>query len=425
MHFRFFSFFVVIIGFVAAWQGCSSAPPEVQPSDTLTTGNSVIHKELSCRFVEVQMPNSRLRITPDLQGGVVEIFGPGTILRYMDDSTIFTTPIEMRGKTVHFHWYKCRAGNGNTGWMYGGIIRFLSEQENQKFSASCLPERVSDSSTQVTVTQPNNNRKPAKIETADQAAVQQYQSFLQRLNTRQYESVGRAVQQFEVAMSNANDPTCDAAFAAFWSFFETAQEQVATQFNVRKYNHLHADIRRYGKATMREDSALYRLAANGFDLGANDDETVFLRGDMDFLMRHFYRFVSPSVQAFLEQSKKEMQMPLHYKKLAINDLNAIADRAVFWENLLAQHPNFILYSQAKNAYKKNISFLLTGTEIAPAFGGTGGVLSPDFRKNYAYIQEKYPQSSITKTTKEYLTVLEGQNFKYTDVTRRFVNAQLQ
>lgn len=405
---------LLLSGSLACWLSCSTPdpieknPPQQPVQETISS--------LPCRFVEVREPNARLRTTPDLQGAVVEMLSVGAILRYLDDSTRFTTAVEMRGKKVEHHWYKCQSSTGTEGWMYGGIFRFLSEDENRKFSAACLPQLTTSDSTQKTPTQVQPNKRPVKIEVADQAAVDAYQNYLQRLSKRSFESVRQAVSHYETALQNANEATCDAAFFAFWQYYQSVKEETLRQYNVAKYDRLAAEIQRYGRVLPTQDSFLYRLSLNGFDLGASGNK-VYLREDMDFMMRHFYRFVSPALQIYLEQSKKEMYTPLLLaEKLAVS-LTEVADRAVYWDKLLIQYPNFAFRSPAQQAYKNTLTILLRGTKGTPAFAN--GALQPDFKKAYFYLQEKHAGSTTQRIVQDYLKLIEEQEGKDTDVVRRY------
>lgn len=115
---------------------CTEEAPKEQPrgpEHRLAAKNS--KTSLLPQFVEVSIPNLRLRSTPDLEGAVLERLALESVVEYLNDSTNFTTLVEMGGEDRYEHWYKVRSSNGNEGWVYGGCIKFLTERENLRFQS--------------------------------------------------------------------------------------------------------------------------------------------------------------------------------------------------------------------------------------------------------------------------------------------------
>lgn len=65
----------------------------------------------------------RIRELPSLQSRVLIELSEGDSLYYLNQSTISTLTLEMRGKKTTSPWLKVETTTGLNGWTYGGGVR--------------------------------------------------------------------------------------------------------------------------------------------------------------------------------------------------------------------------------------------------------------------------------------------------------------
>ena len=66
----------------------------------------------------------RIRELPSLQSRVLIELSEGDSLYYLNQSTISTLTLEMRGEKMTSPWLKVETTTGLSGWTYGGGVRF-------------------------------------------------------------------------------------------------------------------------------------------------------------------------------------------------------------------------------------------------------------------------------------------------------------
>lgn len=90
------------------------------PKAALTVKEIPVEKVLG--FAKVDQ--LRIRELPSLQSRVLIELSEGDSLYYLNQSTISTLTLEMRGEKTTSPWLKVETTTGLNGWTYGGGVRF-------------------------------------------------------------------------------------------------------------------------------------------------------------------------------------------------------------------------------------------------------------------------------------------------------------
>ncbi|MEL6717226.1 MAG: hypothetical protein AAFO82_07485 [Bacteroidota bacterium] len=103
--------------------GCEKNTNESQASTqkvALSTKEIPVEKVLG--FAKVDQ--LRIRELPSLKSRVLIELAESDSLYYLNESTVSTLTLEMRGEKVTSPWLKVETTRGLVGWTYGGGVRF-------------------------------------------------------------------------------------------------------------------------------------------------------------------------------------------------------------------------------------------------------------------------------------------------------------
>ncbi len=164
----------------------------------------------------------------------------------------------------------------------------------------------------------------------------------------------------------------------------------------------------------------YRQAmeANGFQVAMTEGFTYLLQ-ERDFIAKHFYPFVSPTLKQFLVQLNKENKEGFQEDAGLTIGPTQLVDRVIWWENFVQKHPDFILLKHAEAERKAYLSTLLTGMDNSPILSFDDNKLDPYYAEAYQYLNKKAPTSKTNEVLKPYYEALQkGDTAKaYTLLTR--------
>jgi hypothetical protein len=377
---------------------------------TINNNPIEIAKEAPPRlFMNTQTRRLRVRETPDLEGTVLKVLQSDMVVEYLHDSTKFTTGITYNRKEYIDHWYKILAVDKTEGWVYAAFVKFLPNEENQKVviqrETAELLEAANGLQPQIT-----KKQKKELIQPINDVLVSKYRTFLSGLDKNSPSSVSQATQKFSgLFVGSSNARTCDAAYIAFHQFYERVLA-ILNRSNLSSYQHLIGDINRYRKATMRTDDYTRTLALNGFNFALSNGKVV-LAEDVDFFYRIFYRECSSQMRSYMNQYQlEEPNFWLNSNELFISP-KTLARWVLSWNYFVATYPDFPLFSDAKKRLEEKLNILLQGSAQSPAFSASTYVLQENYKVAYYHISDNYPESKIGRAFKEYLDILETNNWK--------------
>lgn len=379
-------------------------------NSTLT--RSASKNEQVSQYIQVTINNLRIRSTPDLEGAVIERLKEKAVLEYLEDSTSFTTDVKMNGRMYQEHWYKVKSEAGNSGWIYGGCIAFLPPTENKRIAAlkADIAAQIKANGGKAVLTASGN---PAVVQEApkiDNYILERFQSYLSQLSPTDVAAMPRAFSYFESIFYKSDDPTADAAFSELLAFHRKVLNHWKPLINTAKYQHLSVEIQRYGSANMQTDELTKKLDANGLTFGVDSKGQLYLTDNVDFIMRRFYRLVSPSMREYLNQYANENEHPAFEAGLMIIPVTELAAYAVFWDKFLTKYPFFPLKDYISEKRETYATILLHGTTEMPAFNPRTNVLQRDFQEAYKVLTTQMGHSPFIESMKKYQTVLEHNSY---------------
>ena len=271
------------------------------------------------RFLKTTTRGLRVRFEPSLGGFELERLPTDAILEYFNDSTQFKTRITVGGIPIEHNWLKIKAPSGNEGWVYSGFTRFLSDADNRKIvlSQKKLPKQKNTSKINNGATQSSklkaNLKQPVELDKKNS-----YRHQLQQLEKSKLGAVQEAVVLYESTFQEANKTTCDAGFVLFQEFYNQSFE-IFKQKDWSRYRPLVKQLETYGSANMTVDETTIALQQNGFRFGiAIANSQITLKRDIEFILRRFYRYVSPIMQVCLDKAQKKLAGPyVRTERLAI------------------------------------------------------------------------------------------------------------
>ncbi|MCH2043638.1 MAG: SH3 domain-containing protein [Saprospiraceae bacterium] len=387
---------------------CSSS--DSSTNEQHTTERNVI-EEKERRFIETTTNRLRIRNTPDLAGIELERLPIGTVVEYLNDSTKFKTEVTIQGKPERHSWLKIKAPSGEEGWVYGGLVRFLSKRENLKIvlleKEQQAKQDAADQNNIPQFSRPQSNRK----EVVNLDLQNAYKQKINKLNAKDIHATTKAVELYFQLFGQANEITCDAGYVLFETFYNQVFEY-ARQKNWSKYNHLSQEIQTYGITNMNLDETTISLQQNGFCFGVTRQK-IILKKDIDFVLRRFYRYVSPAMRAYLDKTQEEIEKPHIQSDRLLVPTKILADHLVYWERFRLNYPNFVLNNLIEEKQNAYIKILLQGTRKTPAFNPSNKVITEDFKNTYEYIQTTYPNTLLGQSIIKYYKKLEANNLKNT------------
>lgn len=284
----------------------------------------------------------KIRSTPDMEGEVLEIIGDQTILQYLNDSTTFTTEIDLDGKKYDRSWYYVRSEKNNTGWIYGAFVQFLTTEEKEKISLLWSDQSKIVSKNSKTYS------SPPKI---NQELFERYQSQLALIPKNDPDYFEKAFQIFENNIKPSKNVQADFTFLHYLNVQNKVLNEVVSRFNVSQFQFLYAEIKNYGRADIRTHTQLINFDKRGITLGVENKKVVF-QVHLDKILRSYLTKLSQPMNDFLIQ--KEMET--NWRKALAPQVNPSIKEMIkhfsFWDKFIVSHPFFPEINLAKQ-YRLN------------------------------------------------------------------------
>lgn len=398
-------FWIILLSSIF-YASCSSSDT---PTDEQNSVKRNVVEEKERRFLETTTNRLRVRNTPDLEGIELERLPMGSIVEYLNDSTKFKTEVSIKGVPEKHSWLKIKATSGEEGWVYGGLVRFLSKRENLKIVLLEKEQQAKqDSANQNNIPQFS---RPQRKEAINLDLKNLYKEKLNRLSFKKISATTQAVDLYQQLFGQANEVTCDAGYVLFESFYNQVFEY-ARKKSWAKYNHLSKEIQTYGVTNMSLDETTISLQQNGFCFGVAQQK-IILKKDIDFVLRRFYRYVSPAMRAYLDKTQEEVEKPHIQSDRLLVSTKILADHLVYWERFRLNYPDFVLNDLIEERQSKYMKILLQGTRKTPAFNPSNKIIAEDFKDTYEYIQTTYPNTLLGQSIIKYYKQLEANNLKNT------------
>jgi hypothetical protein len=266
----------------------------------------------------------------------------------------------------------------------------------------------------------NNNKKNSPVNTAAADStktevvaapdiLQEYQTYLSKLDSTDKRTTAKAVQMFQALFKNAAINTRDSGFI----LFEQHYTRVNYILNDKHYNDTTNYLPLFLEATDGEPVVVSKkvkayedsLKAYGFTVMYDGEGGTYVGQDRDFIAKHFYNYVSATMKEYLEQVNKENKAEFSADAGIIIDPKKHVDRIIWWENFIREHPDFRLAHTAIENKKYYLLYLLTGMDNTPVLSHSDQSLEAYYNTAYTYLEKTYPDSETNKLVNPYYKAL--------------------
>ncbi|AFC25784.1 SH3 domain-containing protein [Saprospira grandis] len=357
------------------------------------------------QFVEVSIPNLRLRSTPDLEGAVLERLALESVVEYLNDSTNFTTLVEMGGEDRYEHWYKVRSGNGNEGWVYGGCIKFLGERESLRFQS------IKESETPIPLSQKE------EIDPMEQAQMNRFGELLKKTSIQKKSALEEAIQYYEGMFPNRKAAASDWALAKLIAFQQQVHSYWVDRLPSSKFQAHLAELKRYGSVDMQQNASLRELDQLYLAFALGPKGELLLVPNIDKFQRRVYRIAPANGRIFLDLYAQDIEEPVLKDGEIIRPITELAARLISWDKFLLRLPNYELKDWIEEQKSLYLRALLQGTANRPAFAGQPKRLEDDFQLAYKNLLEQMGEASLILKMQPYVEVLAQENYIYNERVR--------
>ena len=248
----------------------------------------------------------------------------------------------------------------------------------------------------------------------DQGKLKPFTAFLKTLEVKKLGSGKKAWNYVTQNLGNAQGTLADAAFILLEKFLFRMETEGDFYKLTEDFKWEDGDYEAIAKETfdMNKYPGTKSLAENGFRLEEGEG-MVFPITDWGKLGSFFATKVSPPMKSYLEQSILEQKDKLWDDGGIIIPLEQVADRAAWWEKFNQANPYFVRNEETQNAQHDLLFMLICGDNNTPVFGGDQESVLEDFTKVWAYVQQKYPGTALSKAIKEMSDLVQAEGGKRT------------
>lgn len=325
-----------------------------------------------------------MRDQPDKNGKVVAQLAEGEFAEGTGEVSANKEEVTLRGLTYLEPYFKVVAGTTEqkTGWVFGGAL--------QRIYAG------------------------SRAESPDRVKLSQLTGFLKTLDTKKLESGKKAWDFVSVNFAGATGSLADAAFILLEHFLRRMEHEGEFYKLIEKMNWSDEDYEAIAanKFDMNKYPLAKSLAENGFEL-AEGEGMVFPVTDWNKLQAFFGAKAGPAMKKYLDQQTSERNTPAWDDGGIIISLEMLADRAAFWEKFNRENPYFVLNEQTRESERWTRLVLVNGADNTPTFDYETQAISEDFKKVWAYIQQKYPGTTLAAKSKEIADLCAAEGWKRT------------
>lgn len=249
----------------------------------------------------------------------------------------------------------------------------------------------------------------------DLGKLSEFAMFLKTLNVKQLESGKKAWDYASKNLSGAQGTLADAAFILLERFLFRMEVEGNFYEMTEKVKWEDADYQAISKKAfnMQKYPETKAIALNGFRLEEGEG-MIFPTVDWSKLGDFFAKSVTPAMKNYLEQSVSEQNEKLWDDGGIMISLESVADRAARWEKFNQANPYFVRNEETMNAQHGLIFMLICGANNTPVFTGEEPqIVTEEFKKAWAYVQEKYAGTELGRSVKEMADVVAAEGGKRT------------
>jgi len=242
----------------------------------------------------------------------------------------------------------------------------------------------------------------------------QFSSFLKTLNVKKLNSGKKAWEYVSQNLGNAQGTLADATFILLERFLFRMETEGNFYELTEKNKWQDSDYEAIGNETfdMNKYPITKSMAENGFRLEQGEG-MIYPIVDWEKLGAAFATKVTPPMKNYLEQIIAEQKNQMWSDGGIVIPLEQVADRADRWEKFNKANPYFVRSEETKHSQDALLFMLICGADNTPVFAGETEPVSEDFKKVWAYVEQKYAGTELGKSVKEMADLVAAEGGKRT------------
>ncbi len=377
-----------------AKQTATTTPPVAPETTTPTTAQPESYLYVAT------VDKLNLRDQPNKAGKVLAQFAEGEIMEGTGQVSANKEEATLRGIswTEPYFEIKYPTPGQPTGWVYGGALFTIY-----------IGQRTSS---------------------PDMGKLGQLNAHLKTLNTKQLESGKKAWDFVKTNFASTTGSTADAAFILLEKFLSRMEHEGEYYKLTEDFKWAESDYEAISNETFDTNKYPHtkKIAQNGFRLETGEG-MIFPIVDIAKLAEFFVGKATPPMKAYIEQELLEQKDQAWSDGGIIISLEKLADRGAWWERFNRENPYFPLHSQTIESERWPRLVLVNGSDNSPTYDSESQLITEEYKKAWAYIQQKYPGTHLAASTKQIADLCAAEGWKRTkkveDFQMKFVESYNQ
>ncbi|MCC6462722.1 MAG: hypothetical protein IT260_19805 [Saprospiraceae bacterium] len=369
---------------------CGPSNPSTEASQAgspATTAAGAYSTKPEWYVYSATVENLRLRDQPDQSSAVLAQIKEGDLAEGAGVVSDKQEEVALRGISIQAPYLQVEAAS-KRGWAFGGglVCVYSGAQAN-------VPNRQ---------------------------ALTELGHFLKGLSTKSVESGGKAWAYVNQHFSTAQGPLADGAFVLLENYLHRLEIEGEFYQLTEKMGWKNEDIQAVYDGTFDPNSqpTTQSLVANGFRL-VTGEGMIFPVIDRRKFQAFFAEKGSIALKQFLAQRTAEQNQPMYDDGGVVVPMEKIADHAVVWEKFNRDFPYFLLREETLESEKWLRLTLINGADNTPAFDYESGSVNEEFKKTWAYVQQKYPDTQLAALAKQMSEICGAEGWKKGKKTEAF------
>lgn len=364
-----------------------AAAPPVAP-ETATTTPTAAQPESYLYVATVDKLN--LRDQPNKAGKVLAQFAEGEIMEGTGKVSANKEEATLRGISWTEPYFEIKsptAGQPN-GWAYSGALQPIYAGQ--------------------------------RTGSPDISKLGQLNAHLKTLNTKQLESGKKAWDFVKTNFASTTGSTADAAFILLEKFLSRMEHEGEYYKLTEEFKWADSDYEAISNETFDTNKYPHtkKIAQNGFRLETGEG-MIFPIVDIAKLAEFFASKATPPMKAYIEQELQEQKDQAWSDGGIIISLEKLADRGAWWERFNRENTYFPLHSQTIESERWPRLVLVNGSDNSPIYDAENQLITEEFKKAWAYIQQKYPGTQLAASTKQMADLCAAEGWKRTKTVEDF------
>ena len=246
-----------------------------------------------------------------------------------------------------------------------------------------------------------------------------FRAYIQQLDSADAKSMELSMNEFKRIFQNKSTGLCDSAYCIYQELIDTLE----LKLNDKLMNDTTDYLPLFTSTTISKKLKLAKaeLLKYGFRYAVSEGQ-VYIEQDRSYLIKNLMPLFSGPMKAYLQQIEKENREGFIDDAGIVIQPKQHVDRIIWYEQFIAENPDFMLIKNCKSYKKAYQTYLFTGIDNTRLFEDEENmVLSSYFIAAYNYLSKVYPQSELALLVQPFrlaieqkqLSVVEGLLKKYT------------